>query len=407
MASALEGIKVIDVSQVAAVPVAARHLADFGAEVIHVENPATGDFWRTYQAGQGQGKAGVPSDINYNWENFNRNKRSLTLDLSQEGGQKILYKMVETADVFLTNMRPFELERYHLEYATLSQRNRRLIYGSLTGFGKKGPEGNAPAYDTTAYWARSSVPYMMSTMAWVPPGFRPAFGDNVAGLALALGVMLALFVRERTGIGQEIDLNLVHIGIYQIAFDVAGALVAGRDFTEWRIRSREESPNPLSMSYQTKDGRTIVLVVLQPDRYWSRFCQAIGRTDLEHDPKFENYDARFENRADLVHILDEVFLTRTLEEWKPRLQGIPFAPIQTLVEIINDAQVRANDTFVPFEHPTYGHIEVVANPVKLSQTPATLRMPAPEFGQHTEEVLLEYGYSWEDIEQFKQQRIIA
>jgi crotonobetainyl-CoA:carnitine CoA-transferase CaiB-like acyl-CoA transferase len=407
MASALEGIKVIDVSQVAAVPVAARHLADFGAEVIHVENPATGDFWRTYQAGQGRGTAGVPSDINYNWENFNRNKRSLTLDLSLEGGQKILYKMAETADVFLTNLRPFELERYHLEYATLSQKNPRLVYGSLTGFGKKGPERNAPAYDATAYWGRSGVPYMMSTMAWASPGFRPAFGDNVAGLALALGVMLALFARERTGLGQEIDLNLVHIGIYQIAFDIAGALVTGRDFAEWRIRSREEVPNPLALPYPTKDGRTISLVVLQPDRYWSRFCQAIRRTDLEHDPKFETYDARFQNRAELLHILDEVFLTRTLEEWKPRLEGIPFAPIQTLLEVINDPQTRANDTFVPFDHPTHGRIEVVANPVKLSKTPATVRMPAPEFGQHTEEVLLEYGYSWEDIEQFKQQRIIA
>ena len=136
MSSALAGIKVVDVSQVAAVPVAARHLADFGADVLHIENPKTGDSWRIYQAGQDTGRAGVPSEINYNWENFNRNKRSVTVDISQKGGQEVLYKFVKEADVFLTNLRPFELKRYNLEYDTLNRQNPRLIYAALTGFGK-------------------------------------------------------------------------------------------------------------------------------------------------------------------------------------------------------------------------------------------------------------------------------
>lgn len=402
MALALEGIKVVDVSQVAAVPMAARHLADFGADVIHVENPATGDFWRGFQAGTAGGTAGVPSDINYNWENFNRNKRSVTLDLSQEGGREIIYKLLEKADVFVTNLRLFELEKFKLEYDTLHRLNPGLIYGSLTGYGKKGPERNIPAYDTTAYWARAAIPYMMSAT-----GFRPAFGDNVAALALAFGVVTALFVREKTGVGQEVDLNLFHIGIYQISFDIAGALVTGRDFDEWRIRSREDTPNALALPYETKDGRQVFLVILQPDRYWSRFCQAIGREDLEHDPRFESFEPRIENHAALMYILEEVFRTKTLDEWKQRLEGMPFAPAQNLVEVINDPQARANDCFVAYDHPTYGRMEVVANPVKLSETPATIRMPAPEFAQHTEEVLLEYGYTWEDIAQFKEQGIIA
>jgi len=436
MAIALEGIKVVDVSQVAAVPMAARHLADFGAEVIHVENPASGDFWRFYQAGQG-GAAGVPSEFNYNWETYNRNKRGVTIDLSQESGQEILYKLVEKTDVFLTNLRLVDLERYKLEYDVLSRLNPRLIYGSLTGYGNKGPDRDVPAYDATAYWTRAAIPYMLTMLGMPGPGFRPAFGDNVAALALAFGVMTALYVRERTGVGQEVDLALFHTGIYQLSFDVAGALATGRDYKDELMQRRaelEESvresreqmvaeaeaavarlsdlnrgniPNPLAMRYQTKDERMVVLLALQPDRYWSKFCQAIEREDLEHDPRFESIERRAENSAALIAILDEVFLTRTLDEWKPRLAVMPFAPAQTLLEVINDPQARVNDLFVPFDHPTYGRIEVIANPIKLSQTPATIRMSAPEFGQHTEEVLLEYGYTWEDLAQFKERGVIA
>ncbi|MFC2021896.1 CaiB/BaiF CoA transferase family protein [Chloroflexota bacterium] len=426
MALALEGIKVVDVSQMAAVPMAARHLADFGADVIHVENPATGDFWRGYQAGQGSGTSGVPSEINYNWENYNRNKRSLTLDLSQEGGRNIIYKLLEKADVFVSNLRPFELERFKLEYETLSRLNPRLIYGSLTGYGRKGPDKDLPAYDTTAYWARSGIPYML-TMAGTPgPGSRPAFGDNVTALALALGVMMALFVRERTGIGQEVDMALFHAGLYQIGFDIAGTLATGVDYGDWREKPSPElvaeaqaatAPiaafyrstilNPLAMRYVTKDGRMIHFVALQADRYWSRFCRAIEREDLENDPRFNSFEARAENRAALYSILDETFLSKTLDEWKPRLTGMPWAPYQNLREAIKDPQARANDFFVAYDHPAHGRIEGVANPAKLSKTPATMRMAAPEFGQHTEEILLEYGYTWEDIAQLKEQGVIA
>ena len=407
MTFALEGIKVLDVSQVAAVPMAARHLADFGADVIHIEPPVTGDSFRVYQAGIGRGTGGVSSNINYNWENFNRNKRSLALDLSQEGGQEIIYKLLAKTDIFLTNLRLFEREKFSLEYDTLNRLNPRLIYGSLTGYGKNGPDRNAPAYDRIAYWARSGIPHRLSQPGMPPPDPSAAFGDNAAALALTYGVMMALYVRERTGVGQEVDLSLFHTGVYQISYDIAGALVTRQDCQEWKPRSKEDAPNPLSMLYETKDGRWLQITIIQPDRYWSRFCQVIERQDLEHDLRFKSFELRLKNHADLYHILEEVFLSKTLDEWKPQLVGIPFSPLQNFIEVINDPQARANDFFVAYDHPTYGHIEVVANPIKLSQTPATIRMPAPEFSQHTEEVLLECGYTWEDIEQFKQQRIIA
>jgi len=408
VALAFEGIKVVEVAQVAAVPMAGRHLADFGADVIHVENPATGDSWRAFQARvEGGLGSGAPSDINYNWENFNRNKRSLTVDLSQEGGRKIIYKLMERADVFLTNLRMFEREKFRLEYDTLSRLNPRLIYGSLTGYGKKGPDRNNPAYDSIAYWARPGLGYAFATQGIPPSVDGGAFGDNVAALALAFGVVTALYVRDRTGVGQEVDLSLFHTGIYQLSFFIAGALATGLDLEDWRPRSIEDASNPLTLPYQTKDGRWLLLALVLPDRYWSKLCQAIEREDLEHDPRFESFEPRIENHAILYHILEEAFLTRTLDDWKPRLEGIPFAPYQNFLEAIADPQARANDVFATIDHPTYGRLEVITNPVKLSKTQATTRMPAPEFSQHTEEVLLEYGYTWDDIAQFKEQGIIA
>jgi len=433
---ALEGIKVVDVSQVAAVPMCARHLADFGAEVVHVEHPLRGDSWRIFQKGQGTGSSGVESEVNYNWENFNRNKRSAAIDLAQEKGQKIIYKMVEKADIFMTNLRPFEKKRYRLEYDTLSQINPQLIYGSLTGYGKEGPDIDAPAYDTTAYWARSGIPHRLKAHGAASPGYTAAFGDNVAALGLAFGIVMSLYVRQKTGVGQEVDLSLFNTGVYQIGFDIAGALITGRDFEDWmldRYKDDEEKmkrrvelrdavkeaisplrdffseniPNPLSGAYETKDGRMLTFVILQPDLYWSKFCRAIGREDLENDPRFNSFDARVENCTALYHIFKDIFLTKTLAEWKPRLKELPYALQQNFVEVINDPQARANDFFVPIDHPTYGRIEVIANPVRLSRTPATIRMPAPEFSQHTEEVLLELGYTWEDIAQFKEGGVIA
>jgi len=409
MSMALEGLKVIDVSQVAAVPMTARHLADFGADVIHVENPKTGDSWRVFQAGQGRGGAGPPSDINYNWETYNRNKRSLTIDLSQDGGREVVYRLVESADVFTTNLRLFERERFGLEYDTLNRLNPRLIYAGLSGYGKKGPERNTPAYDSTSYWARSGLGYLLGVRGMPPLIDGGGLGDNVTALALFAGIVTALLVREKTGLGQEVDTALFNIGLYQLSFYISATLATGLDLVDWGVKPREEALNPLTLPYETKDGRWVLLALLQQDRWWPRFCRAIEREDLEHDPRFGDFEVRRENCTALYHIVEEAFRTKTLEEWKARLdgEGLPFGPYQTFLEATADPQARANDMFASIDHPVHGSLEVITNPIRLSRTPATLRTPAPEFGQHTEEVLLEYGYTWEDIERFKQKGIIA
>lgn len=413
MSPALEGIKVIDVSQVAAVPMTARIMADFGADVIHVEHPKSGDHFRAVLDGMSS-TAGIKSDINYVWELYNRNKKGVTIDLSQEGGKKILYKMLETADVFLTNLRPFELEKFDLEYETLNRLNPRLVAGFLTGYGKKGPERNTPAYDHTAYWARSGIPHRLRSLTpelqkpgAYPPAFVPAFGDHMAGMSLACGVMMALFTRERTGQGEEVNVSLFHAGAYQLSFDVSGALATGNDCVD--RKSKKDTPNALIGQYQTKDERWLLFCILRPERFWSNLCKAMGRDDLEHDPRFGSTELMQENRAELVEILDEIFLKKTLDEWKPLLNeaGLPWSPVQNLLEVTNDPQARANGVFVSYDHPAYGRFEGVASPIKLRNNPETMRMPAPEFSQHTEEVLLECGYTWEDIVRFKDQGIIA
>jgi crotonobetainyl-CoA:carnitine CoA-transferase CaiB-like acyl-CoA transferase len=433
---ALEGIKVIDVSQVAAVPMCARHLADFGADVLHIESAVTGDSWRNLQAGAGGGPAGIPSDIPYNWEAFNRNKRSVAIDLSKEGGRNIIYRMVEKADIFLTNLRLSEREKFKIEYKILNALNPRLIYGSVTGHGMEGPDKDVPAYDTTVFWARSGVSHLLTIPGMSGPNSRPAFGDNVAGLGLAFGVMNALYARDRIGVGQEVDISLFFTGLYQLTFDAAAAMTTGRDEMEYRLTDgfegtederkerdaliadsklailrladfyRERIPNPMANTYGTKDGKLIRFNALQAERYWSKFCKLIGREELEPDPRFATMEARKENCKELYHIFIKAFQTRTLEEWRPLIADIPASPIQTLVDVVNDPQARANNFFLPYNHPNYGKMEIMASPVNMSETPATIRMPAPEFSQHTEEVLLEEGYSWEEIERFREEGVI-
>ena len=426
MGIALDGIKVIDCSQVAAVPMAARILGDFGADVIHIENPTTGDYLRVFKDVMAAQNNACPSDFDYTWENFNRNKRSLTLDLNKESGREIVHTMVKQADVFVSNLRDFELDRFQVDYETLDRINPRIIWGNVNGYGKEGPDKDLPAYDATAYWARAGFPYVISQPGVPVYGYRPTVGDNVVGMSLAFGVMQALYVREKTGVGQEVSVSLLHTGIFQNGFDVSGALATGMDPADWRERPPEElvqrslvaiaeiaafygakGNSPLTGAYVTKDGRALIFVILQPDRYWVRFCKAVGREDLARNPKYDTIEGRAEDVTVLRQTFSEAFLTKTYEEWHPLLEGIPYAPNQSLRELINDPQARASGCFVSYDHPQHGRIEQIANPVIMSKTPANVRMPAPEFGQHTEEVLLEFGYSWEDIARLKEDSVIA
>ncbi len=411
MAAILEGIKVIDVSQVAAVPMASRILADFGADVVHVENLETGDIFRhVLAASQTSSQAGV----NYVWEHYNRNKRSMTLDITKETGQEILHRLLGSVDVFTTNLRPYQLEKFKLEYETLQKINPRLIAAYLSGYGQEGEEKDFPAYDHTAYWARSGIPHKLRAMApalrepgAILPAFIPSFGDHIAGLALCSGITLALYDRERTGRGREVTGSLFQSGTYQMSWDVAAALATGEDCLI--IDPEIDILNPLYAQYLTKDDRWLLFTALNPMRYKDQVFRAIGREDLIEDPRFETIESFVENQAFLKGIMTETFKTRDKNEWVEILneEQIPYSPVQNFTEIVNDPQARANGFFESYEHPEHGRIEGVANPINVGKNEKSVRLPAPEFGQHTEEVLLEHGYNWDDISRFQEEGVIA
>lgn len=405
MASVLEGIRVIETASAFAGPMAGRLLADWGADVIHVEHPVRGDLSRSRRRGLQSGNS-IYSEIDYGAQNHNRNKRSMSLDISKEGGLKVIYGLLKEADVFLSNFRPRELEKFNLEYEDLSRLNPRLVCANMSANGRKGPGGNLPGFEGTSYFSRSGMLHVLQAPGIAPCQIPNGLGDYVAGLALAYGIVGALFMREKTGVGQEVDVSLFQTGVFALSYDVAGALVTRQDRQPVH---RKDLANALMNFYQTKDGRWVRFVIAQPDLYWTRFCGALQRKDIETDARFADFDHRVQHHVELFHAVEAAILTRTLAEWAPRFDeaGLPWGAVQTLPEVISDPQAKANSFFLPLDHPTHGEMEVVAGPVRLSGSIATAGKPAPEFGQHTEEVLLEYGHSWEDIAQYKEQRVIA
>lgn len=399
--AAMEGIKVLEVGQAVAGPAAGAILGDWGADVVHIEPPVRGDMLRGLML-----VGGFPmSDLNYVWELDSRNKRSVTLDISKKEGQAILHRLAETSDVLLTSLRPSELERYDLEYETLSRLNPRLIFASLTGYGRKGAECERPAYDYTAFVARAGFMAIVREPDRPPVFPRPGMGDHITSLALACGIATALFARERTGIGQEVDVSLFNTGIWALGIDTMCALATGQ-YPPVRKRSQMVA---MTNVYQTKDDKWIMMMHLQQDPYWSRFCQALGLEHIENDDRFNTFVSRLMHENELIPMAEEAMASRTLDEWKQRLDeyGLIYAPVQEPSDVAKDQQAWANDYFTTVEHPTHGEIKLVANPIKLSRMPSSIRTTAPELGQHTEEVLLESGYNWSDIAHLKEEGVIG
>jgi crotonobetainyl-CoA:carnitine CoA-transferase CaiB-like acyl-CoA transferase len=217
--------------------------------------------------------------------------------------------------------------------------------------------------------------------------------------------MTALFIREKTGIAQTVDASLYNSVVYALANDIGGSLVSGED----RQSTQRKDRAALMNFYSTKDDRWLYIMMTRQDVYWKKFCEAIGREDLGDDPRFTSGPLNDESNYALFQILDEVFRTKTLEEWKPLITavGFPWAPVQNLTEVCCDPQARENDFFAPLSHPKYGDIEIVANPIKFGRTGEVTKKPAPEFNQNTEDVLREKGYTEDDISNFREQKVIV
>lgn len=404
MTQGLEGIKVIEVGGAFAMPLAGMLMGSWGAEVIHVEPPGRGDLQRHLLA---SGMAGWarPHRVNYIWEHVDRNKKSLTVNLKSPEGQEIIHQLAEEADVFLNNLRPYEMEKFRLDYKTLADRNPKIIYANLTGYGQKGPEKNVGGYDSVAFWARSGVMDLMHEPDSAPNISRPAYGDSITSQSLLAGVMAALFMRERSGEGQEVEVSLYNSAIFALGTDITGCLISGEDSVR---PSRRNIGNPIRNIYPTADDRWIMLGMTNSEHYWATFCTAINREDLIDAPRFVNQQARAENAAELVSLLEEVFRSRTYAAWGEVLSQnkLIWAPLQTPLEVTRDEQALANDYFVDWDHPTYDRIRLLNNPIKLSRSPAENRCKAPDLGEHTEQILEDLGYDSAAISKLKNEGIV-
>jgi crotonobetainyl-CoA:carnitine CoA-transferase CaiB-like acyl-CoA transferase len=401
MAGPLDGVKVVEITMFQQGPVCGTKLGDLGADVIKVE-PLTGDPGRGFMRIIGT-MVGLKGR-NYYFEQHNRNKRSIALDLKHRKSVEIFLKLIDDADVFVTNMSIEAPKKMGIGPDVLMKRNPRLIYAQASGWGRKGPDANELSFDYTGI-GRSGLMMSCGERGSPPAQVLPGLGDELGGMVCAWAICCALYAREKTGKGQLVDTSLMGSLICMESLILSAPAVLGKEFPR---EIRDEAGNPIYNHYQAKDGKWFILAHLQPDRYWPNVCRALGQPELENDPRFHSIEARGENAKELIAIMDNIFATKTREEWFEifERQGLIYTPVQTPTEVVNDPQAIANNYVTSFEHPVLGKTKMVGFPWDFSQTPASVRREAPELGQNTEEILLEMGYDWDDISNLKNEGAI-
>lgn len=398
MQDVLAGIRIVEVAAWTFVPISGSVLAEWGADVIKIEHPATGDPQRGLVS---SGLVPGAGDVNFMFEVPNRGKRSVGLDLSTDDGRELLYRLCETADVFVTSYLPSVRARLKIDVGDIRARNANIVYVRGSGQGPRGDEADRGGFDGASYWARAGLAMAFKSPASEWPGDqRPAFGDVLGGLTIAGGIAAALLRRERTGTPSVVDVSLLAMGLWNLGPDVTSAkLYEGVELPSF---DRDSIPNPLVGTYPTKDGRFIALMLLQADRFWPDLCAHLDRPDLVDDPRFKDAAARYENRRECIQVLREIFRTRTYTEWCERfrdLEGV-WAPLQTPLEVHDDAQAIANGYLERITTTSGAEFALPANPVQFDETPASVR-GAPEHGEHTDEVLLELGLTYDEILEHK------
>ena len=383
MAGPLEGVRVVELGVWVAGPAAGGILADWGADVVKLE-PPNGDPARLF------GKMlGVGGDLSPPFEMDNRGKRSIALDVTTADGRAAARQLLDSADVFLTNVRPAALRRIGLDFAAVTAGNPRLVYGLITGYGEKGPDADRAAYDVAAFWSRAGLAHLLTRPGDTPPFQRGGMGDHMAGMTLAAAVCAALVARSRTGEGQLVSTSLYRQGAYTVSFDLNTFLLTGDSIA---IGQRETMGNPCMNNYTAGDGRRFWIVGLESGRHWPPLCRAVERPDWLTDPRYESPMARAVNAAELIAELDAIFATKPLEEWVKVFAGEPdffWSPINTLEDVVADEQFHAAGGIVYVPDGEGGAAPMVATPADFHGTPVEPRSAAPRLGEHTEEILAE------------------
>jgi crotonobetainyl-CoA:carnitine CoA-transferase CaiB-like acyl-CoA transferase len=394
----LEGIRVVEVASWSFVPSSGATLADWGADVIKIEHPVTGDPQRGLIS---SGVVTAAGSVNHFIEQPNRGKRSLGLDIASDAGREVLRKLVEQSDVFVTNLLPASRARAGIDVDDVRAWNPKVIYARGNGYGPRGEQAGRGGFDLAVYWARGGIGDSLITGdgEWPAPQ-RPAFGDVFGGFAIAAGIVAALFKRERTGVPSVVDVSLLGTAVWQLAQDIVGAGITGQPIPKFNL---EEMANPVATIYRTADGRFLALMLLQADRFWAELCRRIERPDLIEDPKFANAAVRFQNRRECIAILRATFEAQPLAHWEKALndfEGV-WDIFRTAPELHDDPQVKANGYLPSMTDGNGNTFSVAASPVQFDERSLELTA-APEHGQHTEEILLELGYDWDQIVAFKE-----
>jgi crotonobetainyl-CoA:carnitine CoA-transferase CaiB-like acyl-CoA transferase len=392
------GVTVVEVATHVFVPMLGAVLAEWGAEVVKVEHPRTGDPYRGLVTA---GLHRLHDGVDPFFQAANRSKRSIGLDLAHPDGRAVLDRLLGGADVFTTNLRPGARDRLRIDVDDVRTTNPGVIYVRGSAFGDEGPDAARGGYDSGAFWARSGMQHLSTPpdAEWPAPT-RPAFGDVAAAMALAAGVGAALHRRHVTGEPSVVDSSLLAAGVWQVQNDVVNARLG--DDTHVGRRDRSETWNPLMLPYRTADDRHVALMVLAPDRHWRSLCELLDRGDLADDPRFADLEARRANAAACVESLDATFATRPLAEWVAVLEAFEgeWSVVQTPLEVHDDPQVRANGVVAEVPTDRGSSLPIVTAPVRFDGRPGAPRR-APEAGEHTEQVLLDLDLTWDDIAALK------
>lgn len=406
MGGPMSGVRVLEVAQWTFVPAAGAVLADWGADVVKIEHPQTGDSQRGLRQ---LGHITIEGERNPVMEHANRGKRSVALDMATPDGHELLMDIAKTSDVFLTNFLPDARKKLRIDVDDLRAANPDIVYARGSAYGPLGPDAGTGGYDMTGFWSRAagaagSTP---CDIDGVVPQPGPAYGDSIGGMTIAGGIAAALFERERTGHARVVDISLLGVGVWASGVAINAALVSGQPWQTNPAGANVTPNNPLVGFYRTADRRFLGLSMLQGFRYFAEFCRRVGVPELAEDERFATHQLLAANGADAIEVLRATIGAQPLAHWRAALEGFDgqWAPVQTTAEVAADPQVRANGNIVTVEDQGES-FDLVASPVLFDETPLSLA-PMPEFAADTEQLILDLGGDWDRILALKESGAIA